>query len=379
MNPIQHLVKLLSSVVVSGLLVVGLCPPEVLESQALGLDGSFVSTGYNNPISVSNLSLKAYDADSSSNVSVSSLTPTATYRIAFDVSDYDGLNDVLIEVSLMHDPDGFVDSDENGIDDSFESAAGINPDGDQFDFYWYPSLGQDPSLLNDGNALTSWTLVSHNLNTVDLNTVSAHFTFDVIVSKAAIADSQWTLNVRVMDDYTGTAPSPTMSVARLDQLSIQWYGEITTSSDTLAWGTLDHGTSYASQAAKTQVTTTVWANGPFQQKVSADAIWSGARQSDTALGLEGERVSASLVDDPSTQPDQSFAIRANLDDSDLKGFTAGFVQLSSAMQAFKLSDVKTTEAGITSSLSFYLSLSERFQNGAYSGSIYVGIANPTEQ
>jgi len=360
---------------VSLLLVVSLAVP-ALKASAIELGGSFVTSGYNNPIALNDLSLKAYDENSQDYTQeVSTLTPTQSYRISFTVSDFDALNTVLWEVVLIHDQDGFVDVDEaNGIDDTFEHAQGMTSEGDQFDLIWNSSLTQGPEVALLEGETTSWILLDSNVRDLPVDALSYTFTFDFKVSKAAAADDHWALNVRVMDDYRETAGNPTMAVLRMDQLSVQWYGEITTPvSAAYNWGTPKAGMDYSDSTAKQAVSMNFLANGPFEQVISADATWSGARQNDTAIGVTTQSTSAALASDASA--DQTFAIRVNGSDAPQKGYAADYVQLSALSQQLSVSALKTSELGLDQTYSLYLKLSERYQNGLYEGVIRFGISN----
>ena len=346
-----------------------------MKVKAVSLDTSLKTTGYNNPIELSGLALKGLNPQTSQWEPVTMMTPTQNVQLQFTVSDFDGLDQVLIEVALVHDEGGVVLSDQSDINAAFESLIGVSESGDEFDFFWNPSMVEGPQLaLATETVSTSWALVSSNVLDMPTGALSYIFSFEFKVSKAAIADGQWMLNVRVMDDYRDTPSlTPTTAADRMENLNVQWYGEVSNlGSSALDFGILSAGTPYS--ASKAQVALNFLSNGPYEQQISADHAWKGTQISDTALGVDLETFKATLVEDP-TQQDQSFAIRINPIDSAEKGYTADYLQLRALSQVLSASVVKTGELGLTQNLTLYLQLSERFQNGSYTGAIRFGIAN----
>jgi hypothetical protein len=344
---------------------------------AAELGGSFKTTGYNNPIQLTDLALTQFDPLTETQTLVTSLTPTSQYRISFTVSDYDGLDTLSIEVGLIHDPMGFVDENADGIDDDFEAPKGITEDADQFDLFYNTTMVEEgPQLFITEGTTTSWALVNHNVSGLTQGLLTYTFTFDFIVSKAAPFGEDWTLNVRVMDD--DAIPNTTVAYERIDKLQVQWYGEIVTDPlSSFNWGTIATSTDYNHPSAKQSATLRYLSNGAYERLVSADALWSGQRQDTTALGHQGDTISADLVDDVSTQADQSFSIRINEVDSPEQGPNAGYIQLSSINRLISESLLKTSEMGSFQEFTLYLRLSEHFQNGLYQGTIRFGIANKT--
>ena len=260
----QYMVKisLCFSVLISGSMVFS------QQAFAAELDGWFKTTGYNNPIQLSDLALTRIDPITKIETPVNSLTPAQPYRISFTVSDYDGLDTLSIEVGLIHDP-VFNDADGNKVDDDFEFLKGITDDGDQFDFFYNTAM-DDPQAqlwITEGTT-TSWQLTENNLSGLTKGILSYTFTFDFIVSKAAIFDSGWTLNVRVMDDdLSGFVINPTTDTDRLEDISVQWYGEILTEGlSQLSWNTVDYSDPVVSQS----VTLGYLSNGAFRRMIDAD-------------------------------------------------------------------------------------------------------------
>lgn len=338
------------------------------------VDGSFVASGYNNPIELSALALTQYNAETSRYDSVTTLVPTQTYRISFTVSDLDSLDWVLIEVGLMLDP-SFEDVDGNGLDDNFESAGGINTNGDQFDFTFNPSMSE-PSLFvePETNVVSSWSLISSNVSTLESGAITHDFTFDFSVSKAAGVGS-WALNVRVSDDYNEN-PNISTAFQRLEGILMAWYGELAFASPAeLNWGEINDRSPDYSDALKRSISVTTTANGAYKRLVKADALWEGIKTQDTAIAFDESTLDASLVTDTANKPSQSFAIRINESDLESQGATAGFLQLTGTDQILFQSSEKTTELGNTQSVHAYIQLSSQFQNGSYTGTIHFGLSN----
>lgn len=345
--------------------------------QAVTLDSTFKTTGYNNPIGLSGLTLKGLNPLTDQWEAVTTLTPTQTVRIEFTAEDFDGLDQVLIEVALVHDEDGLVASDGSDIVTTFENLANIDDSANEFDFYWNPSMVEGPQLaLAEGFTTTSWALIGDNLSELQKGAQSFTFSFDFKVSKAAMADGNWMLNVLVMDDYSDV-PSipPTLAADRLENLTVQWYGEVTNpGSSTLDFGSLKAGMTYDDPSAKAQISLDFVANGAYEQRVKTDSFWKGTQISDTAVGVDLDTFKATLVQD-TDQTDQSFAIRINAVDSPALGYTSGYIQLSHEASVLSKSITKTGESGFHQDLTMYLQLSDRFQNGSYNGTLYFGIEN----
>jgi len=340
----------------------------------LSVDGSFVASGYNNPIELSALALTQWNAETSSYESVTTLVPTQTYRISFTVSDLDSLDWVLIEVGLMLD-ESFDDADGNGVDDGFESAGGINANGDQFDFTYNRSMSEPTLFLQpETNVVSSWSLVRSNVSALEQGAITHDFTFDFSVSKAASVGS-WALNVRVSDDYNEN-PRLSTDVQRLQGIAMAWYGELAFASQTgFNWGEIkDRSTDYT-DTLKRSLTLITTANGAYQRLVKADTLWEGIRTQDTAIAFNESTLDARLVTETSTQPSQSFAIRINESDLETQGATAGFLQLTGTDQILFQSSEKTTELGNTQAVHAYIQLSSQFQNGSYTGMIHFGLSN----
>ncbi len=356
-------------------LLLSLEPVRAISNEPLSLDGSFTREGHNNPIVLSNLALTQMDPETQTHQAVSVLIPTQTYRISFTVTDLDGFDLLLIEVGLMLD-EAFDDQLGDGVDDTFESARGINAQGDQLTFVYNRSK-MEPSLVTDEEYLgtSSWELISSNVASLNPEEFKFDFTFDFKVSKAASVGA-WALNVRICDDYRDQPINPTLDAKRIDGISMAWYGEIASLSATdLDWGNITHPTDEYSDDLKQSVILNTIANGPYQRLIKADALWDGVKTETTAIAFNDASLDATLVDDPSTKASQSFAIRVNESDLEGQGPSGNFIQLSADRKTLFTSDIKTDEQGNTQTVFAYLKLSSAFQNGSYSGQIHIGVSN----
>lgn len=352
-------------------------PLPLMATDQRSVAGSFVASGFNNPITLSDLALTQWNAETSHYDSVTTLVPTQTYRISFTVSDLDSLDWVLIEAALMKD-ESLVDTDENGIDDTFESASGINTNGDQFDFTFNPSMTEPALYLEpETNVVSSWTLIGSNVATLEPGSITYDFTFDFTVSKAAGVGS-WALNVRVSDDYNEN-PRLSTDVLRLQGINMAWYGELAFTAQTdLCWGEIKDRSDQYTDALKRSLTLTSTSNGAYKRLVKADVLWEGIKTQDTAIAFDESTLDASLVSDTASQPSQSFAIRINESDLESQGATAGYLQLTGTDQILFQSSEKTTELGNTQAVHAYIQLSSQFQNGSYTGMIHFGLSNLTD-
>jgi len=315
----------------------------------------------NNPISVSNLSIKS-STDPLNEVTI--LVPTQSYKLHFTVSDSDNLDNVYFEV-LLHQGEY-----------NPETILGVNQNGSEFGLYWNTGLQSEPQVVydeNTSNLNSTWVLVSSNVSQFENGLNTYEFEIEFKVSKVALASNNWGLTVRVMDDYRDEAIgalAPTNDIESISGLGVAWYGEIQLSSETMSWGNISYETTYSSLSSLANCSVNVISNGTYDLSSKSSESWVG----NTKLDQLTNDLQATLVSDSrlESNTDQTFSLRLN-DENSYNLSSA--IQLSSSYSMFALDGSKTTEGGSSVQLYVYIQLSQKFRNGLYWGSISIGISN----
>lgn len=317
-------------------------------------------TGVDPSISLSNLSLRS-SSDPLNEATI--MIPTQNYQLHFTVTDSDFLNYMYFEVILCQ-------GEYNP-----ENVNVTNQDGSVFGFIWSTGLLGEPEVIYDegtSNLNSTWSLVSSNVSEFENGLASYEFVVEFKVSKVALATNDWSVNIRVMDDYRDeTFPSEvTEATAGLHGLEMKWYGEIQLSSETLTWGSIAYTTTYADLASLSSTSYKIISNGTYDLSAKASAKWAGNSNFTTST----QDLEASLVSDAhlESNSNQTFSLRLN---DELSYDLSGAIQLSSDFAYFALDGLKTSEAGSTGQLNVYIQLSEKFRNGLYWGTITLGISN----
>jgi hypothetical protein len=331
------------------------------------LSSSFTTTGYQSQIDVTDLTLKSGES------SVTTLSPTATYKVGFTVSNTDGLQNMKFRVVLYNDLEGTFNP---------ATVEGTTIDGDVLVFD-YNAGATTPSVLIDYaevalDSNTTWHLWDNNTSGFSNaeDPTSYTFSIDVIISRIAQATSTWKLIVYV--ESGDTTPS-TDNISFGSSIEVSWYGAISIEEtevegiDTMTWGEVAYNTSYNTAGAEEDVLVKYFSNGVFDTYASAYSAWSF---------IEQGSVHGTVYLDSFGEETGKFAIRINRIPFNIAtssgGYTtgSGFLQLSSSLVELDSDQPRTDEAGDLVTYYLYLKIGSGFQNGLYSGSIGFGISNP---
>ncbi len=336
------------------------------------LYASFTTSGYTNPISVSDLTLK----DSLTSQAVTALYPKTDYKIGFTVADLDGLSGMNLKVVLYNDPDG---------DFNPTTADATTLNGNEFVFVWNQAgvaTGgtQNPTLVNwvDYDPGESWAIVNSNQQDafyIDSNPSSFNFVFEFKTSDIAVASTTWKLYVEVA---TNEATPDEASISLEQSLTMAWNGSMQLLANTdmenhplLSWGEIAYNAQYAS--TKTNTTVKYFSNGAFDTYASAGETWF-FYEANNVGGVDG---SVTLSTNPTA--DKTFGIRINTNDYSFDtssgGSVSGYKQVSTSWITVESNLARTSEAGVEKWYYFYLQLGSGFQNGTYSGTVAMGISN----
>lgn len=321
---------------------------------------SFTTTGYQSQIDVTDLTLKSGES------SETTLSPTATYKVGFTVSNTDGLQNMKFRVVLYNDPNGTFNP---------ATVEGTTIDGDVLAFDYDASAS---TLLIDyaGGALstnTTWSLPGNNTSEFTNTNVTTNYTFsiDVAISRIAQATSTWKLIVYV--ESGDTTPS-TDNISFGSSIEVSWYGAISIEEtevedkDTMTWGEVAYNTSYSDAGAEEDVLVKYFSNGVFDTYAAASSDWLNSNGGMVSLDLFGLDTGKFAIRINRTQFNPATTTGGYAVDS-------GFLQLSSSLVELDSDQPRTDEAGDLVTYYLYLKIGSGFQNGLYSGSIGFGISN----
>jgi hypothetical protein len=337
---------------------------------------SFTTSGFTNPIEISDL--KLFDGAHTSTTLATQLTPriqnTGEYTVGFTVADLDGLKGMDLKVVLYNDSTGEIEPADL-------EATTVN--GDVLVFTWdqggvnTEENQNEPKVIWTTSVSNSWEIKYNNCQDgfkLDNNPKSFTFSFSFLTSSIAVASKTWKLYVEVATDET----IPDTDSIELDEsLTMSWLGQIELQADSetppyhlMSWGnggSIAHDAKYAS--TYTTEIVKYFSNGAFDTWASAGGTWD-FYEADNVGGVDGY---VTLKPVPTATGERGeLGIRINT--TSTNGSTDGYKQLSDWVTVESDLD-PTNESGIEQTYYFYLQLEGAFRNGTYSGTVSIGITN----
>ena len=349
------------------------------------IDGTFNSTGFNNPTEYTKFTiheLSAFGADNGDIVNDNnSLTPQQFYRFTLGVRDEDSLNDIeSIQVHFY-----YVTFDEDAL---------TNDEGTYVVLEWVK--GDNGFVVTDGG-MTTTTWVVSNSAIPTLTDKEGDFSFDLQISKVArySTSGQWKVGLVVVDGVVaegyepkavshaaiGVTDSEDPLTGTASTFNMDWYGEIELSANNALWTGVFPNMDFDDEGALVTLSgVTYISNGNYDREIKADEVWNisgpAAADGSTQAALTVELTDVGAGADPAST--QLFALKVSDQDSpSLPTGTNGLVPLAEATVAFATDKPFTTEAGVEVEVYLWLAISSRFQNATYTGEIVLSVVNTT--
>lgn len=343
--------KLLAAVVVTAMLLT-LVPAVALAAETDTVGGTFT---INDPPTITYV--KLYNTEGTP-AEVTAMTPQLEYDARVKVADADGLTDlttIVVKIYYDNTTEGTNKTEYDGKSADTQNCAIITwTEGGTF-------------VLSEMTG-TSWVLGTG----VAPGTLADEFQFKFTVGKVATEAAggeadDWQIAAEVTDDAIQTSWA-----ADSDGSTMAWYGEVDVpDSTTVSWSTVGAGLNFGEDTASEQatgVTITYTSNGPYDEKVSTTATWSGV--SNTAT-LDSDTSGSTI--DPQCSTAQYFALKAD-DTVTLPGTALGVV--STAGVIIDDSGTKTVETGNEeANNTLWLKLASTFATDTYTGTITYTIAD----
>jgi len=277
------------------------------------------------------------------------MTPQVEYNVKVTVTDANTLDDLsTVKVTIFYDADGvYAPADVPGVGNT-QTAAILT---------WTnatPSTWTIDAISGGG----TWSIEDTNCVEPTLTGSSGTFEFHFKPGKVAtetIAPAKWHIYAEA-DDGGGNPGSNTKQ-----NLTMNWYGEITVNTASVDWGSIAPGANFAGSTKQTGISVTYIANGAYDEKVAASSPWTGASGNAT-LDATGTCANAN-----------EFALKAD----DTMGLaSAVLVTASPTYVAIDVTGVQTAEAGDTvTTNTMWLKLATPFTDDTYSGTSYYQIAD----
>jgi hypothetical protein len=350
------------------------------------ITGSFATTGYDNPTIITSLG------------SIYDLSPLNDSTIDFTVIDMDGMSGYFIEVRLFHsnsDQSINLETDENSIDGFNYTEYEGNPTLDAL-------YDAHPATTNDGEAFVlrqkssptnsdffevvyddgvnasnvSWVLNSSSRTENSLNSHSFSLSFKTSKVAKFASSGEWSVGVRVLENADR---SNVLTEYFYTSLDVSWYGEIVIPAGLSASFTgtvggvvsnnIEVGSDYANNTEVLENIVFI-SNGRFDQLIGTDSTWTSDKlSSDNTTPYYG------YVADSSSDLTLSQYFHLVVSNEPVASSHGSLQTVDNG--GFAYTEVSTQEGTVESGLSLnyylYLKTSEEFQNGTYTGTIYLGI------
>jgi hypothetical protein len=282
----------------------------------------------------------------STNVSATSMNPQVEYYVQCTVADANTLNDLdSVTVYIYYDADGTYNQQT-------------------------PSANTQTCAILTWQTSNTWSIAPsssttwiQNASTVPtLTGASGIFKFNFMPGKVAnesAGAAEWHIYIVANDGVTpGTA--------YLEDLEMNWFGQIDMTTSSVNWGNVDAGLAFAEDTASenTSISVTYRANGDYNEQIAASTPWTSAGTGpDAALDVDGTPSASNSfslkADDTSTL---SSAVDVNTEPSNYTTIDGG--------------NTLTSEDGnVEATNTIWLSLNAAFVADTYTGTIYYQIAN----
>lgn len=349
------------------------------------VDGTFTTSGYNNPVVLQNDSIEIYNVNNStdpaSGILTTSLSPTQEYYMSFVVSDLDGFENIELDISLIYVEGATIDTTEEEVITAFDSFATTAPE--KLSIQWSATyvdsvFSSETFTLNDiVDSDTSWelspqididsTLYDLTSSSTALSDVVREYTVYFKTSKVAPYSNagEWYALVKVID--TEVEGNTETTYFMNDGYNVEYYGEINmTSATSPSWEGIYPKMNYDDVEAQATVTNVgVLSNSNYDVLVKSSEVW------EKEFGLIDNQ--SVLTANPTEE--NTFSIVATTEavwSDDLR--SAGTLN-HLGMRPIIENQSRTQEVYDSVSFYLYLKLSPQFQNGTYTGKIFIGITN----
>lgn len=347
------------------------------------VDGTFNSTGFNNPTEYTEFSIKKTSDEPTLNTGAQ-LVPKEEYTFTLGISDDDTLDDLVsIQVHLYYQ--------------SFDEDSLTNDASTYVVVEW--QKGSDDFVISDSavTANTTWSVTNSAIPT--LTDKAGDFAFDLTVSQVARYSTagDWQVGLVVVDGDVAEGYDPaavshsaigittngnplTKTASTFD---MAWYGEIELTQNNALWTGVSPNQDFADSGSMVTLSGIKYtSNGDYDREVKADDVWniSGPAAADgstnAALTTDLTFVGSSATPDST----QKFALRVA--DEDNPSLPTGSDQVipvgETATVAFAQDKTYTDEDGETVEVYLWLAISSKFQNATYTGEIVLSIVNTTD-
>lgn len=373
------------------------------------IDGTFTSTGYNNPTDFDTAFLKIYavnpEAPTGDGTLTTNLMPQGYYYMEFQLDDLDGYEDLALEIRLFDFESesrtaGEIEAAFDAIGARDNSTA-FETQPDSLSIDWSATYVADAfssetftTLVDGTNAITgnTWEISpTYSDGTTALDSASAAtstgtdeyartFRIYFVPSKVApfSSNGEWVVGVNIIDSLNGEG-NETETFKYVDGYSMQYYGEVQVATDidevtegdqapVIDWSSVAVGMDYDHVDAVEQVVgLTYISNAAYAERVKASETWEADA---------GNQFSTDATLSANPTGGNEFALKAANTGTYGTADTAQINHLSFVTIGDQ--KARTTEQGFSPSIFIYLSLSSSFQNGTYAGTVTFGITNWAE-
>ena len=364
------------------------------------IDGTFESSGYNNPTEVTNFVFTKSNTDTAIGDG-GSLTPQEEYYVKFEVLDYDSFQDVEFVELVFYSTNTAL---------SVDPSTGTN--GAMAVFEWnrndaYTSVGAIGLSSTSGavrtisNTLTgiTWEVTNSTVPALSsLNSVTeAAFEFTFKISKVAEqGTNNWQFGYVIKDgleNLQGQTPDfnivsntaiqegPTPDAGAFEY-SMAWYGEIEVPAGGISWTAITPGMEF-DDANSLQTTGAIKyiSNGNYIEKVSVSEVWTATQAALDNVG-NANLTSSSMI--TNNNPPQTFALKVVTGTGLSGSFSASgsgeeFVTENNGNYSAEITLSNETyladEAGRQKIYQLKVKTSTDLQNATYEGQIKFTISN----
>jgi len=271
------------------------------------------------------------------------MSPTTEYEMWVNVTENNTFEDIdTIELKLYYDANGtYTDGEAEGATDNNNTCAIIT----------YTNLGSDTWVLS--NSSTTWAVATGS-NAPAGTATTGDFKFHFTVSKVAletIAPAEWHAYAIATDDASGTGFN------HQEGLTMNWYGEITSVTDTVSFDTTILG---QVRDVSGNISATYISNGNYDEQILTTSTWNGTSENLT-------------LDENGSPGDSAFTIEA---DDDATTADCVFVK-ATAYNSIDATGTYTAEGGnLEGTNTLWLTLGATgIPAETYSGTVYFAIAN----
>jgi len=336
--------RILISIIVSLVMLLGLTPMTVLAADSGSASGSF-TTGNSDP-TVDVVALY----ESNEITTATAMGPQIEYAVKVTVTDANTLDDLsTVTVTIFYDANGIYD------------VADVPTAGDvQYAAILTLTVDATPTWEIDAvSGGGTWSIVDGNCKQPTLTESTGDFWFHFepgTVATETTGTDKWHIYAEA-DDLGGT-PGDNYQ----DNITMNWYGEIVVNTPNVDWSTVAPGSDF-SVNSQTGISLTYIANGAYDEQVAADSLWTGSPSGDATLnedGTPGANQFSIKADNTTTLPDDTHLVKANTTSYTTIGDTG----------------TQTDEIGNTiTTNTLWLKVGTPFTDAAYSGTIYFKIAD----